>query len=175
MSDLAGARKIIQVEETQFQFAVSESFAQKMGQAMNFLSMYQHSEKQFFINGNFSRVALPFVGIDGLTFFQFDAFIIDVWMFVQNAGSGGTTELDLRLATSSGGAFSTIFSTTPKITSAAGDYAFIHVGSAVANTTAPVLSTTNVTAGSALRCHIIDAQTGTAVNGAGIVVHYRPR
>ena len=109
-----------------------------------------------------------------MAFFQYDAEIIDAWMFVQKSGSGGTTEIDIRHATTPGGGFSSIFSTTPKITSAAGDNIWIHVGSAVGGTTAPVISTTNVNAGDAISCDLLQAQTGT-VAGAGLLIHYRPR
>jgi len=174
MTDLSDERALIQTEETSFRFAVSESLAQKLGKSANFILNRNYQEKAFRINGGYNTLTLPFNQIDGYAFFQYNALILDAWLYVQTAGSGGTTELDIKLATSSGGAFSTIFSTTPKITSAAGNNKFIHVGSVIANTTAPVLSTTNVDAGSAIRCDIIAAQTGT-VDGCGLVIHYRPR
>jgi hypothetical protein len=175
MADLTPSRKNLQVEETRFRSAVSESIVQKAGSSINFINERQHSEKQFFINGNYSAISLPFIAIDGYTFFQFDAEIIDVWMFIQFAGSGGTTELDIKRATTPGGSFSSIFSTTPKISSLAGDGIWIHVGSSFPNTTAPVLALSQVNAGDALRCDLIQAQSGATVNGCGIVVHYRPR
>lgn len=174
MSDLSDERALIQVEETQFRYAISESLLQKVGKSINFILNRNHQEKQFFINGNTAVITTPATNIDGLTFFQYDATILDAWMFVQTAGSGGTTELDIKYASSSGGAFSSIFSTTPKIQSGAGSGVWVHVGSAIASTTAPVLSTTNVVAGGALRLDIISSQTGTP-NGCGVVIHYRPR
>lgn len=174
-TEIPPVRRNIFVEGARFLSAVSEELIQRLGSSINFINNFQHSEKQFFINGNTSVIALPYSAIDGQTFFQYDAEIIDVWMFVQFAGSGGTTELDIKRATSSGGAFSSIFTTTPKIQSAAGNFAYIHVGSAIPNTTAPVLALTDVDAGDTLRCDIITSQTGPAVNGTGIVIHYKPR
>lgn len=179
MSDITPVRKNIQVEETRFRFAVAESAQQKIGGSVNFINDFQYSDKQWFINGNYSLMPMPQTFVDGLTFFQYDAFIIDVWMFIEMAGNAGITELDLKRATTPGGSFTSIFTTTPKINAAAGDAIWIHVGSSIANTTAPVLSLTNVNAGDALRLDIIQTQTNTSTTGlpagAGIVLHHRPR
>jgi hypothetical protein len=174
MAEVTAARKMIQIEETQTRGALSESLAQKLGAMGNFINLYQHSEKQFFINGDTAYVTLPFLAVDGFTFFQYNATIIDVWMYVQTNGASGTLELDLKRATTPGGAFSSIFTTTPKIQAAAGNNIWIHVGSAVANTTAPVLSVTDVNAGDAIRCDIIQSPAA-GMTGCGIIIHYRPR
>ncbi len=175
MSDVTAARKIIQYEETEFRGAISEAMLQKFAATNNFHALYQHSEKQFFINGNPLYLPLPFAGVDGFTFFQFNAQLIDIWMFVQTCGSGGTFELDLKKATTPGGAFTSIFTTTPKIQAAAGSNVWVNIGSALANTTAPVLDSDEVDASDVLRCDIIQAQAGMAFSGGGILVHYRPR
>lgn len=166
---------MIQIEESRFKFSVSEFVVQKIGKSINFINKRQHSEKQFFINGNPSQITLPFLGIDGLAFMQYDAEIIDAWMFAQVAGSGGTFELDIKRASTPGGAFTSIFSTTPKIQAAAGNNVWIHLGSIVGSTTAPILASSDVDAGDALRCDVIQAQSGTTFTGGGIVLHYRPR
>lgn len=171
------ARKLIYQLGTQFRSAVSEELIQRLAGISNFISLYQHSEKQFFINGSYSTATTPVLGVDGLAVFEFDAEIIDVWMFNTTAGSGGTTELDLKVATTSGGAFTSIFSTTPKITSAAGNNAWVGApgGAYVAptGTTAPVISTVNVDAHSAIRLDLLQTQTGG--QNCGLIVHYRPR
>lgn len=174
MTDLTAERKMIQQEETIFRYGISESFAQKLGASVNFINERQHSEKQFFANGTFSRVADPKLGVDGLTIFEFDAEIIGVWAFQLTAGSGGTTELDIKKATTPGGAFSSIFSTTPKFTSSAGNNAWIGLGDSLSGATAPVLSSANVNAGDAIRFDIVTSQTGSPSN-CGILIHYRPR
>jgi hypothetical protein len=109
-------------------------------------------------------------------FFEYNAEIINVWAYRVVAGSAGTTEMDIKRATASGGAFTSIFSTTPKFTSAAAAYSFVDADgtqAAGAGVTAPVLSTTNVDAGDALRFDLVSAET--AAENCGIVVHYRPR
>lgn len=174
MTDLASARKMIQQEETIFRYGVSESFAQKLGAAVNFINTRQYSEKQFFANGTYGRVAMPQTGIDGLTVFEFAAEIIGVWAFRLTAGSGGTTELDIKRATAPGGAFTSIFSTTPKFTPTAGNNAWIGLGETLSGATAPVLASANVDAGDALRFDIIQDETGDPRN-CGVLIHYRPR
>lgn len=174
MTDLASVRKMIQLEESQFRFGVSESFAQKIGKSINFINERQHSEKQFFANGRFARVADPKLGVDGLVFVQFDIEIIKVYAFQMVAGSSGTTELDIKYATASGGSFASIFSTTPKFQNGSVDNSWIADGGTLANAVAPVLSSTDIDAGSALRFDIITSQGGNPEN-CGIVLHYRPR
>lgn len=184
-------RTLVYTPGAQFRSAVSEDLIQRIAGLQNFISLYQHSEKQFFLNGPYDIVTPPLTALDGLTVFEFDATIIDVWMFNIVAGSAGTTELDIKMATTSGGAFSSIFSTTPKITSAAGNNAWVGnpsvwtTGTAVQDATytvptgctRPVLSgggqTLNVDKHSALRLDILQAQTGG--QNCGLLVHYIPR
>jgi len=171
------ARKLMYTLGTQFRSAVSEELIQRLGAVSNFISLYQHSEKQFFVNGAYSSATTPVLGVDGLAVFEYDAEIIDVWMFNMTAGSSGTTALDLKVATTSGGAFTSIFSTTPKITSAAGNSAWVGAPTGTytppTGTTAPVLSTVNIAAHSAIRLDLLQAQVGG--QNTGLIVHYRPR
>ena len=166
------ARKLIFVDGAQFRGAVSEELIQRIGATTNFINLFQYDSKQFYANGPYGNATMPQLGVDGLVFFEFTSLIIDVWAFVITAGSG-TTELDVKYATGSGGGFTSIFSTTPKITAAAGNDAWTHLSSAPSGTTAPVLSTTTFAAGVALRMDILQAQTSGA-QGTGIVVHYQP-
>lgn len=179
MSEITPARQNIHEEETRYRAAVSEATAQKLGASINFINDKQHSEKQFFANGPYWYASMPQTYVDGLVFFEFDAEIINVWAYSSAPGSSGTTELDVKRATAPGGAFSSIFSTTPKFASTHATPAWVDAdGTQAAGTgvTAPVLSTTNVDAGDALRFDIIQSMTG---NGnevvVGIIVHYRPR
>lgn len=174
MTDITPARANLQVEETDFNSAVSEALLQKMGGSVNFINDRQHSEKQFFLNGKYNQATLPLLASDGLVVFNFNATIINAYMFVLISGSGGVTELDIKRTTSSGGAFSSIFSTTPKISSSAGDFAYVGIGGSGSGLTAPVLSVTDVDAGDALRMDLISAQTGD-VRSTGLIIHYRPR
>ncbi|TXH09419.1 MAG: hypothetical protein E6R04_08265 [Spirochaetes bacterium] len=176
MAEITGVKRYIDELEIKYRAAVSESTFTKIGAMINFLGRKTHEKKDFFLNGRYGVASTPALGVDGLCVFQFDAEIFAVYMFNHVAGSSGTTELDVKKQTTSGGAYSTIFSTTPKITSAAGNYARVGTGEVVAGCTAPVLTSTplNVSAGEALRLDLISAQGGTPEN-CGIIVHFRPR
>lgn len=174
MADLADERKLIQIEETRFRFAVSESWAQKIGKAINFILNREHKSRRWDINGIYSGITLPYNGIDGYEDVHKDIEILDVFMFIQTAGSGGTTEIDIQKASAPGGAWTSIFSTTPKITSAAGSGTWVRIGGSGVGLTAPILSSANLSAGDVLRCNLVQAQSGSP-NGTGIVLHYRPR
>lgn len=175
MALLADVKRYIDQLEIKYRAAVSEATFSKIGSAINFILHRTHEKKDFFINGRY-KVFNGQVGIDGVCVFEFDAEIFSVYMFNHVAGSGGTTELDIKKQATSGGAYSTIFSTTPKITSAAGNFARIGTGGVVAGCTAPVLTSTplNVNAGEALRIDMLQSQTGSPEN-CGIIIHYRPR
>jgi hypothetical protein len=176
MADMVPAvRRIHYLPGNRFRGAVSEFFAQRLAGAQNFINLYQHSEKQFFLNGRYNIAGTPQLGVDGLVVFEFNAEIINAWMFNLVAGSGGTTELDAKIATVSGGAFSSIFTTTPKITSAAGANIWAGKDSgAQTGVTNPVLATTEIVAGTAMRFDLLQAQTGNPEN-CGLLIHYRPR
>lgn len=169
-------KRYFYAESMQFRGATSEELFQRVGASVNFLNDTQYDKKDFFINGRYDAVPVPFYGVDGLGFFEFDSEIFNVWMFVKNAGTSGTVELDIKInAGTSGSGFASIFSTTPKIASSAGNYAIIKIGGSGTGLTAPVLSTINVNAGQAIRCDILQAQAGASITGCGIVVHYRAR
>jgi hypothetical protein len=156
---------------------VSEELIQRLGASINFINERQHSEKQFFLNGPYYRnSSYPKTFQDGLAVFEFDAEIIDVWLFNAVAGSAGTTEIDLKISTAPGNPFATIFSTTPKITSAAVGPVWVGAPGgayvAPAGTTAPVLSTTSVSAWTAIRIDLLSAMDDA--ENCGVIVHYRP-
>ena len=177
MSDLSPERKQIQVEETRFRYAVSESMIQRIGKAINFINLRQHNTKQFFINGPYRISNPPVTGVDGLIGVEFDIEIIDVFMFNLVAGSSGTTELDIKYATTPSGTFTSIFSTTPKIQHTAGNNVWVFGNSsftAPIGTTKPVLSTTNLDKFWVLRCDMLQKQDGDPEN-CGISIYYRPR
>lgn len=171
------SRNDIYIEGAQFRSAISEDLVQRVGSSINFINAYQYSEKQFFINGLYGTATTPVLGVDGLAVFEFDAYIIDAWMFNITAGSAGTTELDLKIATTSGGAFTSIFSTTPKISYTSGNSVWVGSPSGAytppTGTTQPVFATRNVSAYSAIRLDLLQKQTGG--QNCGIIIHYRPR
>ncbi len=190
MADLLPQRLNIQIEESRFRYAVAESVIQKIGAAINLINKRQFQQKEFFLNGPYGQVAVtPQNGLDGLYVFPFAAEIINVAMFNLDAGSAGTTELDVKRATSSGGAFTSIFTTTPKITSAAGANtffpAYVIADATAGQTFTPnpslptgcsggILSTVpfQVNQGDAIRVDILSSMTGG--QNAGLIIFHRP-
>jgi hypothetical protein len=111
MADVIPVRTTIQQEATDYKSPVSEDFATRLAQLLNFHAYYQYSEKQFFANGKYGILSTyPQTAVDGLIFMPFNAEIIKVVVFNMVAGTSGTTELDIKRATTSGGAFTSIFS-----------------------------------------------------------------
>jgi hypothetical protein len=200
MSDIVPLRSNIQLQSTQFRSAVSEYLAQSLGQMNNFISYFQHSEKQFFLNGDYSLVSTPQTESDGLVVFEFNAQIIDVWLFNYVAGSAGTTQVDILVsqtaASANGGSgtasgsWTSIFTTKPSISFNASHPAWVGavspslIGSQYSpspsysppsNTVQPVLnaSVTNlIPRWTAMRLDLITSQTHP--QNCGALVHYRP-
>lgn len=131
-------------------------------------------EHSWELNGNYPGLTFPLLNIDAIFFAPFDLTITQVWIYNGTAGGGGTTEYDLKVA-SPGGAFSSIFSTTGKITSAAASDIWTDSGSIVGaqgGVTKPVLSTTSITAGQGIKFDLITSMTTTATD-ARIRLIYR--
>lgn len=132
--------------------------------------------KVFAINGPFENSSTPNLGMDGYFVFPFAAKITNVFMFQEVAGSGGTTELDIKVKPFGSGSFTSIFLTTPKMANTAGAEAWGGVGDTVTGLTAPVLSSApyNVAAKTAMRCDLITKQTGSP-DTCGLIVVYEPQ
>lgn len=175
MGDVAVSRRNIKEEEVRYRAAVSESTGFKIAGAINFINTYQYNTKDFFLNGEYGIATVPATALDGLYVFPFNVEIFDAAMFNLVAGSGGTTELDVKIATAPGGAFASIFSTTPKIAATAGAAAWVKTGGSGTGLTAPVISggVLQVAAGSAIRLDLIQKQTGSPKN-CGINIFFRP-
>ena len=176
MAELPQVKKNIFEEETRFRSAVSEAVAEKLGRSINFINYRQFDERGFYLNGDYSRLGTyPQIAAAGFIIFPFDVEIFDVAMSSVVTGSSGTTELDVLLATAPGGSFTSIFTTTPKITSAASNNTWVRVGQTVTGCTAPVLTSLPfpVNANSAIRLDLISAMT--AAENASLIVYFRPR
>lgn len=183
MSDISDSRQNITIEETQYRAAVSESTMQKVGGSINFINNRQYDTKAFFMNGPYNLTGTNETAVDGLYVFPVNATIWFCAMFNITAGSSGTTTLDVKYASSSGGSFSTIFTTKPAIASTAGNNAWIYTGGSGTGLTAPVItpnyisSTTgnvfDVVAGGAIRVDFTGKQTGA--ENCGLLIYIRPR
>lgn len=117
------------------------------------------SKRDFMMNG-------PTVvrnSVDGYLFFDHAAIILSVFVSNRVAGSSGITEVDLKVATTPGAAFSSILSTSCFITSAAASEVWTDSGSVIApqtGVTKPVLSVTSIPAGSVIRMDVAQAMLG---------------
>jgi hypothetical protein len=178
MSDLTPVKKNIQVEETQFRSAVSESTLQKVGSSVNFINDFQFDSKAFEANGPYNITGVNEIFVDGLYRFPYACTIFYVTMFNSVAGTGGTTSLDIKITNVSGspGSFASIFSTAPTIDYTAGSGAFISTSGSGSGMVAPVISggSYNASAGDVIRMDFLSKQTGAAQN-CGIIICFKPR
>jgi hypothetical protein len=171
-------KKFITQIEVKSAASVSEATWQKISGMINFLGHRSHQEKNFQVNGPYGALQglYPINAIDGYAFFEFDAEIFNAWVYNIKNGTSGITELDVKIKPKSSGAFTSIFSTTPKIGSAAPANTFFEVGDVGTGITAPVLNggvPKSVNRGDAIRLDLISAMPGA--EHCGIVIHFRPR
>lgn len=190
MADVPPIRQNIPIPAVQFTAAVSENLAQSLAGENNFINYFQIMDKRFNFNGTYGGVPLPVTAADGLDVFEFNAQIIDVWLFVRAGGTSGNTTIDIELQTYPSGTWTSIFTTLPSINFAAGSYVWVGnpdptlVGPAYTptpyvppgNTTQPVLNAgvvAAIPAWSAIRCNLTSAQGGVP-DGCGVLLRYRP-
>lgn len=173
MADVTPLRQNIALPEAQFRAAVSESTIQKIGGSINFINEYQQEHKSWWVNGAYGTLSIPFSAIDGLYILDRRLEVVAASMFIRQAGTSGSTTLDVKYATAPGGAWTSIFSTLPSIQYLAGNFAWCYTGSSFTYTTAPVVSVTTLEAGWALRLDITAAQGGDA-RGTGLNLNFRP-
>ena len=180
MADLIPERLNIQIEETQYKSAVSESTMSRVGASINFVNKRQHDTKQFFINGKYYVGGASQTGVDGAYAFLKDAEITGIMMFNLIAGASGTTTLDIVRYTASNTGGSSIFTVKPAISSTAGDNAYVMVDLTPSytilenpsGTTAPTMALTTVSAGDLIKMNFTSVQAGG--ENAGIVIYFRP-
>lgn len=136
-----------------------------------------YAKREFLANGDYSTAAsFPQTQVDGYFFFPYNATITSVWIFNLVAGGSGTTEFDLKKA-ASGGSFTTMLTTTGKITSTAAANVWTDSNAIIApqsGVTKPVLSSTSVSAGEAIRFDLIQSMATPAAD-CGMIVYFIPR
>ena len=123
-------------------------------------------EHSWELNGTYPGLSYPLLNIDSIFFAPYNITITAIWIYNGNAGTSGTTEYDLKVA-SPGGSFATIFSTTGKITSAAASTIWTDSNSVVSSQTGvtkPVVSTASISAGQAIRFDLIQSMLGPATD-----------
>lgn len=129
-------------------------------------------EIQFLANGKYRTGT----GVDGARVLPYNYDIINVYASSDTAGSAGTTTIDIQTQTAPGGSWTSVFSTKPAFasTAAAGAYTQILPAPPVqTGVTAPVLSTTSLTAGSRIRMNLDAVMTGGADVTVGIQLKVR--
>jgi len=118
---------------------------------------------EFSLYGAYSRLAVPSEGI----FFQripFDMTLVGGILQIFDAGTSGTTEIDIQISTDGGSSFGTIFSTKPSVLFSAGDFALS--SNAVFSVTLPDL-------GDILRLDLTSRQS--AANSFTFALSFEPR
>lgn len=182
MPKIAPQRIDIYQEDVRFKASVSEFVGTKIGGAVNFINERQIYDKQFFVNGPYSIMTFPKLGIDGGVGFLFDADIVGVLFFNLVKGTSGVTKFDIRRFTGpntpSGGA--SIFTVKPELhfTQPNNAYAIKNV---LTNTdivtgpwaVMPTMAVTQLNAGDFLQFDLLDGQVGA--ENCGLVLYVRPR
>ncbi len=182
MAAITPARNNIFQEEVQYKASVSESTFTKIGGAINHINTYQANFLEFgFLLGvatsgspTYNRsFGLPAV-ISAIEPFVDACEIYKISLVHGTSGSSGTTELDIQWSSHLSGTWNSIFSTTPKVTSAAAaNTSWVTGLTAPTGVTIPVLSKTQFAVGDRLRCRVVSLQGGTP-NCFIIRIHYRP-
>lgn len=131
-------------------------------------------EHSWELNGPYSGLSFPLSNIDSIFFAPYNITITAVWIYNGTVGASGITEFDLKVASPSG-SFTTILTTTGKIASTAASNIWTDSGSVVGaqtGVTKPVLLTTAISAGQAIRWDLITSMA-TPATDARIRIFYK--
>jgi hypothetical protein len=181
MSNLVEARQDIELEEARFRGGVSEAFATKIGQSLNFVNRRQYDKHSWNLNGPY-KTGQGSTGVDGIFTFLFDAEIVGFYYFSGNVISpSGYTEVDLHwYDVATGADQGTIFSTKPRVDSTAANNSYtvrdVLNSTTLKNPTGHTLAVLNKTqfdAGDALRLDLDSAMSGA--NNFQFSIFFRPR
>lgn len=173
MADLAAARKMIQIEETRPNSALTEAVMARVGAGINFINTKHYYIKEFCINGNYN-LFVPNFSVDGAFTYPWPFEILEIVVKLGSAnGSGGISEMDLKWRPENSGSWQSIFSTTPKWTSAAAADSSVRIGQSVVGWTAPVLSKTQFAAYDFIRLDMLQAVSGSP-NSMSVTIFTRP-
>ena len=179
MADIADFRRNVQIEETRYKAAVSESSAQKIGAAVNFINNRQFDTHSFLINGDYALGAGT-QGTDGIYICPFNMEIVAIGFFNVEKGTSGTTTFDIHKLSASSVDDGSIFGTKAAIDSTALNHAFGLKGLIDSigdfdgtGVFLPTVTTTEINQGEALRFDLNLAMSGA--KNAGITIYFRPR
>jgi hypothetical protein len=174
--DILEERKLIQVEETKPQAAISESLMTRVGAGINFINkrhLYQHD---WHLNGKYNIITPPNFGLDGFITYPFPFQLMDVQVFAgENVGISGFTELDVQWTPDNvAPAYQSIFDITPKFDSTVNPFETIRIGQTKSGWTAPVLNKTLFDAYDILKLDLLNAVDGEP-NGVFVKLFILPR
>ena len=134
------------------------------------------------LNGNYSRLTYPLLNIDSIFIAPSNINITSVWIYVGKCSTpvvATTTEFDLKVANPLSAIWTSILSTTGKVTSSSAfpvaDDTYTDSGSVIPPITGvvkPVISTGLITAGQAVKFDLIQAMQGSNVLDARIRIFY---
>jgi len=176
--DVTPSREILKVGDIAFKRPVSEAILSRFASTNNFISKFQVDYVSFFLNGPYSAAAGTF-GLDGAYTCFTKSEIVGVQIWNAIAGSGGTTALDVRWINQSGVGQGSIFSVTPKITSAAANgtrgFRNLETGNnfTMTGVTLPTLSKTTFLEGETLYLEVDDTMDGA--QNCALTLFIRPR
>lgn len=163
MSDYPPERLIIQTEQVVTRKPVSESLVQAMAGSINKTQKEQIESILFVANGAY-KGGLGRNRVDAFYRFKFNATIVNATIFNGDPGLSGTTEIDCLRFVSPGGAGTSIFTTTPKVSSAAAANVWAGIGEVVTGVTAAVLTSSpnglSVNAGDVLQMKFLAVMGG---------------
>lgn len=114
------------------------------------------------LNGPYNSLAMPLLNVDAIFIAPYNINITAVWIYNGTAGSSGTTVFDLKTKVPGGG-YSSILSTTGKITSAAAGDIYTDSNAIIspqAGVVKPVVSTPIIAGGSAIRFDLLQSMGG---------------
>jgi len=176
MSNFPGDRLLIQTEQLVTRRPTSESLFQPMAGSINHILENNYFATIFTANGAY-KSGLGRNRFDAFFRFKFNAQIIGASILNGDPGISGTTEIDVLRFTTSGGLGTSIFATTPKITSAAPANTWIGTGETVTGAVAPVLSTVprlNVNIGDVLQAKFLQVMGGNPKD-VQVEIYWLPR
>lgn len=180
MADITPVRRKIQLEEVQAFAAVSSSTGNKLGASTNFILDKVKIHRNWQLNGKYGKTAAGQTEVDGGIPIEENMEIVGFYMNNQIAGSSGITEIDIRRRVASGTTGSTIFTTRPSISYAAGNNAKLQVGlnpaetlHNPAGTVLPVFLSVNLDKGDDLFLDFISRQVGA--ESLTVTLILRPR
>jgi hypothetical protein len=175
--EVAPSRSIIFREDVAYRRSVSEAILTKVAAQNNFINAFQTDIKEFKLNGSYSVVAgIDF--IDGVAPFFFNSEIVGIGFANEISGSSGVTEFDVRWLDTNSVDQGSIFSVTPKISSASSNKAVgfqnLVTGTTVSPTGITLATFSKTTFNEGESIYLTLPQTMTEASNASFTIYYRP-